>query len=85
MALRQFADQPREIQHALALVGGIHTLPEAHAPSRSFWAEQRLTRRKLSHGPANAKANLPLFELARVLVCFDHVARFIVNIDHSIR
>src|SRR5262245_24683307 len=31
MALRQFADQSREIQHALALVGGIHTLPEAHA------------------------------------------------------
>src|SRR5262249_41809397 len=31
MALRQFADQSREIQHALALVGGINTIPEAHA------------------------------------------------------
>jgi hypothetical protein len=26
----------------------------------------------------------PLFELARVLVRLDHVARFIVNADHSI-
>jgi hypothetical protein len=25
-----------------------------------------------------------LFELARVVVCFDHVARFIVNANHSI-
>src|SRR5215831_4038974 len=31
MALRQFANQSREIQHALTLVRGIHTLPEAHA------------------------------------------------------
>jgi hypothetical protein len=26
----------------------------------------------------------PLFEIARVVVCFKHVARFIVNADHSI-
>jgi hypothetical protein len=26
----------------------------------------------------------PLFEIARVLVRLDHVARFIVNADHSI-
>jgi hypothetical protein len=26
-----------------------------------------------------------LFEIARVLVRFDHVARFIVNANHSIR
>jgi hypothetical protein len=26
----------------------------------------------------------PLFEIARVLVRFDHVARFIVNANHSI-
>ena len=26
----------------------------------------------------------PLFEIARVLVCLDHVARFIVNANHSI-
>jgi hypothetical protein len=26
----------------------------------------------------------PLFEIARVLVCFDHAARFIVNANHSI-
>jgi hypothetical protein len=27
---------------------------------------------------------LPLFEIASVLVRFDHVARFIVNADHRI-
>jgi hypothetical protein len=33
----------------------------------------------------NCKCNrLPLFELARVLVRFDHIASFIVNTDHSI-
>jgi len=26
----------------------------------------------------------PLFEIARVLVRFDHVARFVVNANHSI-
>jgi hypothetical protein len=30
------------------------------------------------------KVTLPLFEVARVLVRFHHVARFIVNADHSI-
>jgi len=29
-------------------------------------------------------ATLALFELARVLVRFDHVASFIVNVDHSV-
>jgi hypothetical protein len=29
-------------------------------------------------------ATLPFFEIARVLVRFDHVARFIVNVDHSV-
>ena len=29
------------------------------------------------------KRTLPVFELARVLVCFDHVARLIVNANHS--
>jgi hypothetical protein len=29
-------------------------------------------------------ARLPLFEIARVLVRFDHVASFIVNADHRI-
>ena len=29
-------------------------------------------------------AALRFFELARVLVCFDHVARIIVNADHGI-
>jgi hypothetical protein len=29
------------------------------------------------------RANSPLFELALVLVRFDHVARFIVNANHS--
>ncbi len=28
--------------------------------------------------------HLPLFELARLLVRFDHVASFIVNVNHSI-
>jgi hypothetical protein len=32
----------------------------------------------------NLLATLPLFEIARVLVRFDHVARFIVNANHSI-
>ena len=27
---------------------------------------------------------LPLFEIANVLVCFDHVAPFIVNANHNI-
>jgi len=27
---------------------------------------------------------LPLFEIARVLVRFDHVARFIINANHSV-
>jgi hypothetical protein len=30
------------------------------------------------------KANSPLFEIASVLVRLDHVARSIVNADHSI-
>jgi hypothetical protein len=30
-----------------------------------------------------AKANSPFLELARVLVRFDHVARIIVNANHS--
>jgi hypothetical protein len=30
------------------------------------------------------KANSPLFEVARLLVRLDHVARFIVNANHSI-
>jgi hypothetical protein len=32
----------------------------------------------------NKKANLPLFELARLLVRFDHIARCIVNANHRI-
>jgi hypothetical protein len=27
---------------------------------------------------------LPLFELTRVLVCFDHIAHFIENANHGI-
>jgi hypothetical protein len=30
------------------------------------------------------KVNLPLFEIARVVVCFKHVASFIVNANHSV-
>jgi hypothetical protein len=30
------------------------------------------------------KSDLPLFEIARVVVRFDHVARFIVNANHGI-
>jgi len=30
------------------------------------------------------KLNSPLFEIARVLVCFNQVANFIVNVNHSI-
>jgi len=33
---------------------------------------------------SDASKNSPLFELARVLVRFDHVARFIANANHSI-
>jgi hypothetical protein len=32
---------------------------------------------------SKAAEHLPIFELARVLVRFDHVASFIVNADHS--
>ena len=35
-----------------------------------------------THG-AMEKVESPLFEIALVLVCFDHVASFIVNTDHS--
>ena len=33
-------------------------------------------------GRRNWRSLLPLFEIARVLVRFDHVARFIVNANH---
>jgi hypothetical protein len=33
---------------------------------------------------AQRNYNSPLFELARVLVRFDHIARFIENANHSI-
>ena len=33
---------------------------------------------------ANILIALPLFEIARVLVCFDHIASVIVNANHSI-
>jgi len=32
----------------------------------------------------NEKVNSSLFESTRVLVCLDHVARFIVNANHSV-
>ena len=35
----------------------------------------------LVHGD---KPRLPLFEVALVLLRFDHIARFIVNADHSL-
>jgi hypothetical protein len=46
---------------------------------------QTATNRSIvvSRGPAN-KIALPLFEIARVLVRFDHVASFIVNANHSV-
>jgi hypothetical protein len=51
----------------------------------------RVDETKLSHGfgrrkrrQADASKNSRLFKLARVLVRFDHVARFIVNANHSI-
>jgi hypothetical protein len=31
---------------------------------------------------SEAKSELPLSEIAGVVVCFDHVARFIVNANH---
>jgi hypothetical protein len=33
---------------------------------------------------AMSKDPSPLFEITRVLVCLDHVARFIVNSNHGI-
>jgi hypothetical protein len=33
---------------------------------------------------SGAKMNSPLFEIARVLVRLDHVARFIANANHRI-
>jgi hypothetical protein len=37
----------------------------------------------LSARRAERKAS-PLFEIANVVVCFKHVARFIVNTDHGV-
>jgi hypothetical protein len=34
--------------------------------------------------PLIARMASPLFEIALVLVCFDHVARIIVNANHSV-
>jgi hypothetical protein len=34
--------------------------------------------------PPEKKVNLPVFEIARVLVRFDHIASRIVNANHSI-
>jgi len=42
--------------------------------------EDQLSRR----GVFGAKMNSPLFELAHLLVRFDHVARFIENANHRI-
>ena len=36
------------------------------------------------HTAQAAWQNSPLFELACVLACFDHVARLIVNANHSV-
>ena len=36
------------------------------------------------HTAQAAWQNSPLFELVCVLVCFDHVARLIVNANHSV-
>jgi hypothetical protein len=43
-------------------------------------AGARLSKPKLQ----TERKNSSLFELARVLMCFDHVASFIVNANHSI-
>jgi len=37
-----------------------------------------------ANGLVNDQKNLPLFELARLLVRFDHIASLIVNANHTI-
>ncbi len=46
--------------------------------------EESAANAKLSHGDGRGKHSLPVFELARVLVHFNHIASVIVNANHSI-
>jgi hypothetical protein len=62
------------IRHALS----IH---RATSPGTVLWGHAPLIAAAAFFG---AKMNSPFLEIARVLVCFDHVASFIVNADHSI-
>jgi hypothetical protein len=57
----------------------IRSLP-SQSPDKSGIMELRFTG-KVRLG---ASTNLRLFEIARVLVRFNHVASFIVNANHSI-
>jgi hypothetical protein len=54
------------------------------SPSESFWAEQRPTRHKFSHGPANAKQTYHSLKLTLALVHVDHITGRIVNANHGI-
>jgi hypothetical protein len=53
----------------------------AQPPAQEVALRTARVRIRRLHG---VKSNLPLFEIARVLVRFDHVARFIVNANHGI-
>jgi hypothetical protein len=54
-------------------------------PIEIYTKKFRLTGRSYDR-PAGyqMRANLRLFELSNVLVCFDHSARIIINANHSI-
>ena len=52
---------------------------------RNFFTElKRRNVYKLAVSFVSCGKASPLFELARVLVRLDHVASFIVNVDHSV-
>jgi hypothetical protein len=51
--------------------------------SSSLSRPAEASKPKLLDQRAASKKTSPLFEIARVLVCFNHAARFIVNANHG--
>jgi hypothetical protein len=52
--------------------------------SSSLSRPAEASKPKLLDQRAASKKTSPLFEIASLLLCFDHVASFIVNANHSI-
>jgi len=80
--------------HPLAGTVAIHPMLTVSQVSKSFAGRilfedvslqvNRGDRIDRVRGPDAKQRHSPLFELPLVLVCLDHVARFIVNAYHSI-